>query len=324
LKLKPLLSIFFAILLILAFLTPGVMAKENQKYYSNNLANQIDDSNAIPLSKEDWVEIEEMVNMFLKEDGIIIENLDLSNLKKIETDDDLIFTGKVKYDIQSVNSKSIDKSISNLSKSQEMVITSKLDKVESSFKVESSSASNQSYKFDLHKDSKGGNGDYVIEERFSIDGRANVVMNSFSIPLEYSTSPAKAWNLTPNVWHDLPSNPPSGSGLVYNNGKLSSLILGGSIALGVAATVITAIATAGLSTAFSAGISVVVGFIVTVATAIVSNSLPKGVSTDFVELDYFFTYYPRPFYNASPAVGYAHPTFPIYGEIDRYFVVPPK
>jgi hypothetical protein len=35
-NLKSLLSICMAILLILAFLTPGVMAKENLKYYSND------------------------------------------------------------------------------------------------------------------------------------------------------------------------------------------------------------------------------------------------------------------------------------------------
>ena len=307
-NLKSLLSICMVLLLILAFLTPGVMAKEDQKYYSNDFINNIDNSNAVSISKDDWIEIEEMVNIFLKEDGIVIENLDLSNLKKIETDNDLIFTGKIKYDVISVNSKSVSKS-SNLLKSQEMAISSKLDKNEKSFKVESSSKLNQNYELNFYDNL---NGEYVLEERYLMDNKLNVITTSVPIIEELSASsisPAKA-----SGWNYPASKPPSGSIWAYN-GKLRSLIAAGSIAVGAAASIVAAAASAG--TLASVGVGVAVG----VATWITSNLLPPGVSADFVYIDYYFTLYPRPFYNAKPALGYAHPTAPVYGEVDRYYVI---
>jgi len=311
-NLKSLLSICMAILLILAFLTPGVMAKENQKYYSNDFfISEIDDSKAVPISKNDWAEIEELINMFLKEDGIVIENLDLSNLKKIETEDSFILVGKLKYDIQSIDSKSIVKSASMFSKSQEMSIASKFDKVDNSFRVESSSKANQNYVFDLRKDL---NDEYILKESFFDNGKLNVVANQVLIPVEESSISLSNIPLTPGSWHGPANNPPPGSTWAYN-GKLSSLIAAGSIAVGAVVALISA-ATLGTGT------SIALGIVVGVATWFTSNALPRGVSADFVYLDYYHTVYPRPFYNAHPAIGYAHPTVPIYAEIERYYVVP--
>ena len=248
--------------------------------------------------------------------------MDLSNFKKIETDDNLFFTGKVKYDIQLINSKSINE-FSDISKSQEMTITSKLDKVESSFKVESSSGPNQNYRLDMYKNSKSGNGDYIIEERFSNGERVSVATTSLSIPVEDVSKSIISWNATPG-WHNPPTNPPSNSYLIYNNASLSNIISGGSIALGIATGALVTIATLGLGAPIALGAGALSTLFVGLVTHLATAALPKNVSSKNVLFDFFYTVYPRPFYNASPAFGNADTIYPLYVELDWYLVDLPR
>ncbi|MDR2943990.1 MAG: hypothetical protein LBU81_02740 [Methanosarcinales archaeon] len=308
--------------------SPAALAQENKKVSSDFSVTQLNDPNAAYLSQEDLSEYEELIYMLLEADGVTVNNLNLSNVKKLDNDANLILAGKISYDIVSVDLKSADIKLSDdfiasSLQSQELNIYTCFNKTDNTLKMESSSGKNQYYELNLNKETNSnGKIEYVFKESFIVDGNVNTFENVISSP---TVSKSVVSNPNNNIlaapasgWINTPGNPPSNSILAYNDGKLSSLITAGSIVASVVAGVLVAATTAGVGGLVAGAItSVVVG----IATYLVSNLLPAGVSADFVYVDYYFTVYPRPFYNASPAIGYAHPTVPVYGEIDRYYQI---
>ncbi|WNY27096.1 hypothetical protein [Methanolapillus ohkumae] len=311
---KKYLIFFVALTLISTLFIPGVMAQENKKNSSNYIVKQLDDSEATYLSQEDSLEIEEIAYMLLESDGIIIENLDLSNIKKLEKNDDLILAGKITYDVKSINGKPHNLSSLN---SQEIELYTCFNKTEGTFKLESSSNNNQYYGLNLYKEiSSNGESKYVSEEKYTVNGNLNAAKNIIFAP-DYSISDSSDnfITLASSGWQYPPSNPPSGSLLAYSDAKLSDIIAATSIVAGVVTAIITTAAGAGIIASATSSL------VISLATLLMTSVLPDEISADYVYVDFYFTIYPRPFYNASPAIGSAHPTAPIYIEANRYYVM---
>lgn len=309
----------FVLVFITSLFIPGVMAQENEKtvLLENNLINKQDVSEAKNLSEEDRLEIENIVYIMLESEGIVIENLDLNNLKMLETSEKLILDGEIKYDIKS----ELGDIKKNSALDRKTKIYTILNKTDISITTESTT-NDQYYRMEVNKNTDSGN--YNIEEKFIRDGVTNVYnsiiltnseedelrknSNEFAIS-KASYTPIPGWNYPP-------SNPPSNSISAYHNAKLSSVIAGGNIVISIAAGLIGA----GLGGIVGSGLSAI---IVQACVSLYEDYLANlGVnSTSNAYVDFYYTIYPRPGYKANPAIGYAYPTAPIYVEIYKFYHV---
>jgi hypothetical protein len=335
---KKYLIILMTLVLISALFVPGVMAQENKKFLSDYSVNELktgkfpskeltklNDPNAAYLSKDELLEYEELIYLMLALEGIIIENLDLGGIKKLENSEDLILAGTITYDVVfidpsliSVNPELSNEIMASLG-TQELDIFSNINKVDFAVQSISSSRAGQYYELNLYQEMNSrGETEFILAEKHLVNGNLNTMSSVISTSAvsnsAISGSGVNSLASSSGGWKDLPSNPPSGSILAYNDARASSVIAGGSIAAGVLAGLIGLIG----GPKVGLGLGVVVG----VATYLASSALlPRGISADFILLDFYYTIIPRPGYNASPAIGTANPFHPVYAEVDKYYVV---
>ncbi|WNY27638.1 hypothetical protein [Methanolapillus ohkumae] len=285
-----LVSALMVMVFLCALLSPMAMAQANEKAGSVSFG----------LNSTDRKEIEKMTYSMLELQGIQIENLDLSQIRIMENETDFILTGKITYDVSGQSLKS---------SSNEREISSHFSRTDKSATVISTSA-DETYEMNLFMTSESLTSvEYKMEEIITKNGQTQKNVETFSQPKITSSSPAFGAKATK---YDLPTKAPSGSIKIYNDASLYYLLAGTSLAVSVAAS---AAATGGTATGITATV------VLWIAELLFDEFMYRlvGVSTRDVYIDFFFTIYPRIGYNSSPAWGFAHPTVPLYGEIDYYY-----
>ncbi|WNY23499.1 hypothetical protein MmiHf6_08060 [Methanimicrococcus hongohii] len=307
-------TILITLLLISALFIPGVMAQENeQRFLNETLMPIVDIPSMSALNDTEILEIADFITAMLELDGLKVENLDLSNLKYIETESGIITAGKISFEFQNTDSKSFR----NSNTFKEFEFYSNFDYIEkSNLMVSKSKTDDEFYKINRYLDSEDENTvTYLTETTVIKDGILQKNIESSSADKEINSVEQEISSLIPTrAVVNKPSNPPSGSTLVYSDLKLQTVIIGGS-ALTLIAGIILGTITGGVA------IPIIVGALTLAADVLLDNYLYKyNLSPQDTYMDVYQVNRLLYTYNAAPAWGdtVVVPPLCLYLEITRY------
>ena len=304
-KKRTIFSIFASLVLVFSLFVPGVMAHERE--VSDSQAMDILTSKEIPkitngesLSDKDQNEIESLINLFLKD--VTIENLDLSQMKTLSSEDRFEIGGTVDFDV--VNG--------NLRQTYTAEMYTRFSIADSSvYAVSVSGGDFYETEIYLNDDASA----WVVSQISVSDN--NYQKNLCSIPCT-KTDSDEMIRPKDSVFHevcdgllrlikyDLPSNPPNSSYLLYNDVQLSQLLNAAGIVFAIAGLL------SGLATADG---------IVGLAAELYNyfGGSISGVQPYNTYVDIFWCPPSIIPYNSYPAWGIRGYNMPLYLEVDYYY-----
>ena len=304
-KKRTIFSIFASLVLVFSLFVPGVMAHERE--VSDSQAMGILTAKEIPkitdgesLSDKDQNEIESLINLFLKD--AVIENLDLSQMKSLSSEDRFEIGGTVSFDI--VNG--------NLRETHVAEMYTRFGFADSSvYAVSASGGDFYETEIYLNDDASA----WVVSQISVSDNicQKNVCLipctikeSGKMIRPEDSIFREGYDGLLRLIKYDLPSNPPNSGYLLYNDVQLSQLLNAAGIVFAIAGVLsisVTADAVVGLS----AELYNFVGGSIT------------GVQPYNTYVDIFWCPPSIIPYNSYPALGVRGYNMPLYLEVDYYY-----
>jgi len=285
---KKYIAILMTLVLISSLFIPGVMAQEDEKEYLKEIPQVV---NGRALTNEDESSIENLVYYFLNAEGIEIQNLDLSQLKIVDSGEIFEFGGMISYDVVNGGSQF---------HSTEMYVS--IDFTNSLIQIFSKSGSDY---YEMHA-SMSDAGDFTIREVSVVNGLvqrnvATIPASSQTSVIELSTSGSMTrgqWVYVdlPSIWSHFPFLK-----LAFDDVKLSDILTATSLAILIAGEVGAAIGTLitianwlfGQLTGVETN-NIYVDIFKVPFGSVISTLLPgvlgKLVDNMYVEVDYYWVY----------------------------------
>ncbi|WP_338097591.1 hypothetical protein [Methanolapillus ohkumae] len=209
-----------AFVLVCAIFVPVAMAKEDESPFSNNAIPAYDLSQMSSLNEDETKDLENIITLLLKAEGIQISNLDVSKLNVLKENQYTVFAGSLTF--------SIDNS------PQKLEIYVSQNTLNNSFEIFSKSDSQyfntHIYKTDENKKSV----EYRVEQTYIKNGVSDVEIQTFSCKKQIDTIGSSSEMITGiNQVHDFASCPPSNSNLIVNDVTVEEMISYTGLALGI-------------------------------------------------------------------------------------------